>query len=140
MDWQCRSPQLGSQIFMAPLILNTNFIKLESKIGCPVVSNWDSSTIHGKLQYVTGSLKLSFTHLQSLGTILEAFHFPKTVKVLSKSTPSVQICIKPQSRPNTIWLIIYKHSTHTKLCHLARCCVAFRERNSRNKKQDSSSW
>ena len=125
--------------FHGPTDSEHKFHKTRIKIGYPLVSNWDSSTIHGQLQYTMGSLKLLFTHLQSLGTILEAFHFSKTVKALSKSTPSVQISIRPQQRPTTIWLIIYKHSTHTKLCHLARCCVCLRERNSRNKKRDSSS-
>ena len=42
-DRQCLSPQLGSQNFMTLLILNTNFIKRESKIGYQWVLNWDSS-------------------------------------------------------------------------------------------------
>ena len=35
------NPQLGSQSFMIPLIRDTNFIKRESKIGYPKVSNWN---------------------------------------------------------------------------------------------------
>ena len=33
LDRQCGSPDLGSQKFMSPLILNTNFVKEELKIG-----------------------------------------------------------------------------------------------------------
>ena len=58
------------------------------------------------------SLKLLYTHLQSLGTILETFHFPLTVQVLSKSTPSVQSSIRLQQNPTIICLTIYKHSKH----------------------------
>ena len=36
----CWSPPLRSQNFMHPLILNTNFIKSESKIGYPWDSPW----------------------------------------------------------------------------------------------------
>ena len=38
-DRQCRSPQLGSQNFMPLLLLNTNFVKQEIKIGQARVLN-----------------------------------------------------------------------------------------------------
>ena len=102
---------------MTPLILNTNFIKRESEIGYPQVSHWDSPdreptviTTKPRSTYsMIGSLKLLYTHLQS---------------------------IKPQQKPTTICLIICKPSTHTKLHHPARCCVGLRERNSRKIKME----
>ena len=85
------------------------------------------------LQY-DGSLKILYAHLQNLGTILETFHCPLTVQVLSKSIPSDQSSIKFQQKPTTICLIIYKHPTHTKFHNSTRFFVDLRERNSRNKK------
>ena len=70
-----------------------------------------------------GSLKVLYTHLQSLGTILETFHFPLTVQVISKSIPNIQSSIKLQQNLTIICLIIYKHSTHTKWRYPARWCV-----------------
>ena len=59
MDQQCQSPQLWSQSFMTSLILNTNFIKQELKIGYPQVSNedlpdWEPTVITTTL-YVTAA-------------------------------------------------------------------------------------
>ena len=115
LDRQCRNPQLKSRSFMTPLILKTNFIKQESKIVSPWVSNWNPAdwepTVITTTPYSTysimGSLKVLYTHLQSLGTILETFHFPLTVQGIPKFTASIQNSIKFQQRPTTICLIIY---------------------------------
>ena len=77
MDLQCQSPQLESQSFMTPLMLNTNFIKRESKIGSPEVSKWNprdweptaiTTTPCSTYSAVAmmGSLKVLYTHFQSL--------------------------------------------------------------------------
>ena len=65
--------------FMTPVILNTNFIKWESKIGYPWISNWHLSdckptaviTTTPCLTYsMMGSLKLLCIYPQRLGKIL----------------------------------------------------------------------
>ena len=69
---------------MTPLILNTNFIKQGSKKGYSQVSNWDLPDWEPTAINITlwstysikGSLKHLYTHPQSLGTIMEIFHFP----------------------------------------------------------------
>ena len=126
--------------------MNTSFIKQKSKIGSPQVSNWNPPDWESTVITITPcstesmmeSLKLLYAHLQSLGTILETLHFPYTVQVLSKSIPNVHNSIKPQQKLTSICLIIYKHSTHTKLHQPAHYCLGLRRRNSNNKKQNSS--
>ena len=66
------------------------------------------------------SLKILYTHPQSLGITLETFHFPENVSVFSNPTRINQSSINlQQNKPTAIGLIIHKHSTPTKLCHLA---------------------
>ena len=77
---------------MPPLILNTNFIKQESKIGYLQDSIWD---LNWKLTLITTtlcstangeSLKVLYAHPYSPGITLESFNFPETVQVFSNPT------------------------------------------------------
>ena len=75
---------------MTPLILNTNFMKRESNIAYSYVLNWDRpdwestviTTVPCSAYSMMGSLKVFYTHLQSLGTIVRTLNFPYTMQVL----------------------------------------------------------
>ena len=106
---------------MPQLLLNTNMIKQESKISHSQESNWGSPDWQRKVTTTTLSSAITEkshnilnTHLQSLGTTLETFHFPETVQIFSNPTPITKSRINLQQKPTTIGLIRYKHSTCAK--------------------------
>ena len=57
-----------------------------------------------------GSLKLLYSSSKSWNNPGD-LSLPLTVEVLSKCTPSVHSSIKPQQKPTTVCLIIYRQST-----------------------------
>ena len=95
-----------------------------------------------------GSLKVLYTHLQSLVLILETFtfttlplnfYYKTTTTTTTNCARALKIhsqhpSIKFQQKQTTVCLIICKHSKHTELCYHACCCVGLGGRNSRNKK------
>ena len=94
-DRQCRSPQLGLKI-LCPNDSEHKFHKMGIKNWLPLGFNLALTTI--KLCSATNgeSLKVLYTHPQSLGITLETFHLPETAQVLSNPTPITQSSIKPQ--------------------------------------------
>ena len=106
---------------MSQLLLNTNMIKQESRISHSQESNWGSPDWQREVTTTTLSSAITEkshnilnTHLQSLGTTLEAFHFPETVQIFSNPTLITKRSINLQQKPTTIGLIRYKHSTCAK--------------------------
>ena len=69
---------------MTPLILNNpdyktrikNCLSIGLKLGTPDLEPTVITTTLWSTYSMMGSLKLLYTHLQSLGTILEIFHYP----------------------------------------------------------------
>ena len=87
---------------MLPLILNTNFHKagIENWLRVEPAA-WESPILGTCSRTNNGtSLKILYTHPQSLGTTLETFHFPETVRVFSNSTPITQSSINLQKNKN----------------------------------------
>ena len=136
---------VSPQSFMTPLILNTNFIKRESKIGYQQVSNWnppdwEPTYSHNhynmfNLQYDSIFIYPSSKSWNNPGESSLPLNCASALKIHTQRPEQHQI----PTKPTTICLIFYKHSTHTKLRHPTRCCcVGLSGRNSRNKKWDSS--
>ena len=122
-DRKCRSPQLGSESYMPPLILNTDLIKLELKTGYPYNSIWDrldweSAVITTTLCSTANGESLIYPSIKSWNN---PGVFLKLCKCSQTQHPSPRVASTPTEQSlTTIRLIIYKHSTHTKLRHLAR--------------------
>ena len=138
---------------MQPLILNTDFLKRESRIGCPLVSNQGPSdhkptvititpcsTYNSKQRVLNFHIYPSIRSWNNPGNISFALNCVSALKSHTQRPEQHQTLTKT----NHQWFtpIIYRHSMYTKLCHPA-CCVVlqvFRRRTSRNKKQNLSNW
>ena len=131
-DRYCRSPPIRLQNFMSPLILNTNFIKRETKIGYPQGSNsgpplWLYAVIivdWEPAQESPRSCKCSSTNNEAslefyipIHKVLEqpCWHFTSLKLHKCSQIPHPQQHQPPvEQKPITIGLTIYKHSTCTK--------------------------
>ena len=131
---------------MTAVILNTNFIKRESKIGQPQVSNGDlpdwEPTVITTTPCSTYNMKGSH---EPVFKVLEQSRKPFTSLKLCKCSKNphsaFRVASNSNKKPMTICLIIYKRTlhTHTKSRHPAhRCCVVLRGMKSRNKEWNSS--
>ena len=120
---------------MTPLILNIHFTKEKSKIGYPQVSNWnlpDCYLTYSHKHYTMFNLQYDGESSNNSGD-----HVPPLNCASLLKTKRPEQHQSPTEKPTSICVIIYKHSTHTKLYHPAHCCVGLRRKNSRNKKWKS---
>ena len=101
---------------MPPLILNTNFIKWESKIGHAQDSSW------GSPDWQSADITTNWEPAE-----WESHYWKPEVQLLKLCKcsqiplPSPRVASSSNgTKTKHHWLSIYKHSTSTKFCHLAR--------------------
>ena len=118
-DRQFRSPPLGSQNFMSSLLLNTKFIKMESKIQPRIGIELEFSCMrYGSHNCYTSVLSrryicLLITFSNNAGDISLRLSFPKS------HTHHPEQHEPPIEQKSTTTGLIYKHSKRTELRHLA---------------------
>ena len=109
--------------FYTPMILNTNVIKQELKIGYPYDSIWDCldwepAIISTTLCSAANGESLIYPSIKSWSNTGDISLPLNSAIVLKSHTHHPEQHQFPiQQKPTTISLIIYKHSTHTKLHH-----------------------
>ena len=135
---------------MNPVILNTKFIKRESKTSYPQYLTQDlpdcEPTFITTTRCLTYSmmrrLKLLYIHLQQFKVLEQSwrlFTFLKLCKCSKNPHSASRVASNSnKNQPPFAQSSTSEHSTHIKLRHLACSCADLREMNSRKKKWSSS--